>query len=346
LTQSDLFIALDYLNIEDPERRKKFLNFLKQYFNGYLFVGSTQPLYNPQLCLYFFRKYLRDSTFRNKISKFIDSEEELDEKGLHSIVDQNTKLSDSVFEIVRKNEFASSVTSHILEEDTIYMIDPKINFASLKKKDNENERSLNDENSLASFYYYHGLATLKEFSNTPEEARLGIPNVLIKKDVWKNLINLNKDINIVARFVESRMQTDLQDAIVLLIENALAHFDNHFYESALMLHVAHVFRELYIKDLVIKTEKEVVENGNEIKRCDLILEDSKTITIIELKRKHPQWIDFTSSNQQEAKSHGFELNSLTDTDKINYGDSYQRLKIISKNFMMLEIQTKEIHFLN
>jgi len=122
------------------------------------------------------------------------------------------------------------------------------------------------------------------------------------------------------------MQTDLQDAIVLLIENALAHFDNHFYESALMLHVAHVFRELYIKDLVIKTEKEVVENGNEIKRCDLILEDSKTITVIELKRKHPQWIDFTSSNQQEAKSHGFELNSLTDTDKINYGDSYQRLK--------------------
>jgi hypothetical protein len=67
-TQNDLRRALSDLNTVDA-RADTLLDIMNRFYNGYRFFGSSEPLYNSTLCLYFF-KLLTEPDQRNRILKF------------------------------------------------------------------------------------------------------------------------------------------------------------------------------------------------------------------------------------------------------------------------------------
>jgi len=122
------------------------------------------------------------------------------------------------------------------------------------------------------------------------------------------------------------------------LSNSNTRFDDDFHEAGLQVLLDVLFRQLQydVPGFLAKSQVVADEYGN---RIDIILEDSKNLTVLELKRKIPGFIDFEGNDEKSSKTtENIEatkkkLNTISHKDHINKGHNYQSLRDRFANFL-------------
>ena len=141
------------------EKTDEALNLMKTYYNGYRFAfGLNEYIYNPTLCLYFFKQFQEMCSYPRKM---LDSNLAVDESKLEYIA-QIPRGRDLLMNLVQKDH--GVVISDI--EDRFGIKD----MLTDKSKDNT---------FLVSFLYYFGVLTIA--GDTEDlQVILKVPNLVIK----------------------------------------------------------------------------------------------------------------------------------------------------------------------
>ena len=143
----------------DAEKANETLDLMKTYYNGYLFAfGLDEYIYNPTLCLYFFKQFQEMCSYPREM---LDDNLATDESKLEYIA-QLPEGRNLLLDLTQKGHetAVSKVSKRFGLKDML----------SDKSKDNE---------FLISFLYYFGVLTLAG-ENTKGEALLKVPNLVIQ----------------------------------------------------------------------------------------------------------------------------------------------------------------------
>ncbi len=156
-TQSETEAIMDYYNIAGEEKRKKALEDMKNYYNGYLFNKDAQTrLYNPDMVLHFM-KYFQNGEYPNKL---IDMNVKTDYSKIQRLINEDRLKEGSKIE-------------QILEEEEI--ITKLIEMFPLEAITNKDE--------LISLMFYMGMLTIDE--PILANVKLRVPNLVIKEIYWQ-----------------------------------------------------------------------------------------------------------------------------------------------------------------
>jgi len=103
-TQSDLRRALSDINIIDA-RADTLLDVMTRFYNGYRFFGSSQPLYNSTLCLYFLEQLTIPEDL-DKILRFASTPSPSPAETAdftNMIMDNNVQISENVLHLISRS---------------------------------------------------------------------------------------------------------------------------------------------------------------------------------------------------------------------------------------------------
>ncbi len=216
------------------------LNLMKTYYNGYLFAfGLDQYIYNPTLCLYFFKQFQEMCKYPRKM---LDSNLAVDESKLEYIA-QIPMGRDILLSMVQKNH-------QIPVED----ISDRFGI-----KEMLDERSKNNS-FLISFLYYFGVLTLAG-ENSEGEIVLKVPNLVIQglyvERVQKMLLPEPKERDDAVFAAKQVYQKgEMQPLCDFITNRFFALFDNRDYRWANELTVKTAFLTLLYNDILYIMDSE------------------------------------------------------------------------------------------
>jgi hypothetical protein len=208
---------------------ERVLNVMREYYNGFKFVGSSCNYYNPTLALYFLLRYFKSKseTFR----KLIDDQSTLDQDDLSIFLqDKNVDVSQKVFSLLSQSPAIDSVCSKLLNKDSPMVLSTILQVLPLTElTDNGAEQSI-QEHRIASFMYYHGIATL----TSAFPFQLQVPNQQIRGpflDRLRNTITSGRS-EFVSCFTNPTAES-MQILMQNIVDGQETVKDNYFSESAL-----------------------------------------------------------------------------------------------------------------
>ena len=187
-TKNELCYIFDELNIGENER-KKLIEDMTFYYNGYKFNKEGESVFNPDMAMYFLTNYLK---YKKYPDNMIDLNIKTDYGKINTLV-ANFKDTSILDEIINAGQ---TKTKLVEKFDISSMYDNIENFKSL--------------------LFYLGMLTIKgaEANNTI----LGIPNYVIKSIYWEKFYNrINNDVSInSSRISDSILQMPLEAKYLIL----------------------------------------------------------------------------------------------------------------------------------
>lgn len=276
--ESDIEEVL-YNNLElDQQEVAHVLEVMKTYYDGYRFPGSKSRLYNPTLAIFFLKKMLSPSFKHNILNS------KLDEIGTRQVlVDRNTKVSDRVVNVISKIPSSSDIVYKLSNEAFDVIVDGIHDSFSLHEMLHPPPGDVHGHDRALSFLFYHGVVTLKDDDgdHNMKPVILHLPNKLAKIEFLDRL----RDVLSLPEKLLYEFQCDPSVRTLYLLLNSIIEkqeslFDNTLSEVGLQHMIEAALRAQLSATSSLKAEHAIGEVG----RCDLLLELSGCIVVIELKR--------------------------------------------------------------
>jgi len=167
----------EMFSIEGEVKRKIFSD-LKYFYNGYLFSSeATTRLYNSDMIMYFFEKYVRSQKYPNPI---LDENVRTDYRKIQKLA-LLFQDSESVNNIIENNETEIELVTRF-PLDMMYK----------------------DKNNFTSLLFYMGMLTIKAANKN--KTILTIPNYVIKTIYWEYFQNyLKSEVNLDRKLIDTAM---------------------------------------------------------------------------------------------------------------------------------------------
>jgi len=135
------------------------LDLMKTYYNGYLFaVGLDEYLYNPTLCLYFFKQFKESCKYPRKM------------------LDSNLAVDESKLEYIAKIPRGRDILVSMMQKNRLVKIKDISDRFGITEMLSDNSR---DNTFLISFLYYFGVLTLAG-EDSEGEIILKVPNLVVQ----------------------------------------------------------------------------------------------------------------------------------------------------------------------
>jgi hypothetical protein len=181
-TEGDVVRALRLIPSLTDDDRKRALEIMREYYNGYLFVGSQTSLYNSTLAIYF----LRELAQRGR--------DVLSTASMATMMDDNVRVSHGLLSLMRDSAGGLRAVSRVAQCDTewrdqgcpparqsieVSRIEATFTLAQLLQP--SASESENYEQALL-LMFYHGVLTL--FGRR----HLVIPNLVASKQLVRQLV--------------------------------------------------------------------------------------------------------------------------------------------------------------
>ena len=80
---------------DDKERQRQLLALMREYYNGYRFMGSSEAVYNSTLCIYLFDALMSKNTTLDRLQQIADDNVTAD------FVDHNVSVSENLVKLIR-----------------------------------------------------------------------------------------------------------------------------------------------------------------------------------------------------------------------------------------------------
>ena len=143
----------------DAKKTDDALALMKIYYNGYLFaLGLDEYIYNPTLCLYFFKQFQEMCSYPRKM------------------LDSNLAVDESKLEYIAAIPMGRDILLSMMQKDHQVMIEDISDRFGVKEMLTDNSK---DNTFLASFLYYFGVLTLAG-ENPEGDVILKVPNLVIQ----------------------------------------------------------------------------------------------------------------------------------------------------------------------
>jgi hypothetical protein len=259
----DLVRALELIPHLTADQRLGALDLMRRHYNGYLFAGSEEPLYNSTLSL-FLLDHLANRT------RDIDELLALDTPTLlEDVADDNVKLSNSFVKLAREVPAGERAVAALLGESA------PIEGSRIVKKFTLDEllnTSADSGKEAQALLFYQGLVTFADTTFTS----LKLPNEIIRHTLFAQLAKSLKfrDIDKLLRApTAARLQELLQEIADIKEEKAIVN------EASFELRVAAALASLGHKD-DIRVQVETVKRL----RIDVLLVRGDKALLIECKR--------------------------------------------------------------
>ena len=135
------------------------LNLMKTYYNGYLFaVGLNEYLYNPTLCLYFFKQFKESCNYPRKM------------------LDSNLAVDESKLEYIAEIPLGREILLSLMQKDYYLTVEDISDRFGIREMISENSKN---NVFLVSFLYYFGVLTLAGETDDLK-IKLKVPNLVIQ----------------------------------------------------------------------------------------------------------------------------------------------------------------------
>jgi hypothetical protein len=260
----DLERALNLIPYLNADQRRGALDLMRRHYNGYLFFGSEEPLYNSTLSL-FLLDHLANRTRDVDALLALNGPVLLDR-----MTDDNVKLSNSFVNLARSVPAGERAVAALLGESAPLEgggIVSKFTLNELMSTSADESRK-----EAQALLFYQGLAT---YSDTTFMA-LKLPNAIVRQTMFAQLVTSLKfrDIDKLLRSPSAaRLQELLQEIANIKDERAIVN------EASFELRVAGALAYLGHKD-DIKVQVETVKRL----RIDVVLVRGDKALLIECKR--------------------------------------------------------------
>jgi hypothetical protein len=186
--EAELLGALKKVFPEDPGSVKEHLDVMKEWYNGYRMHKDGPLLYNTTLSLY----YLKNIWSGKSNTEF-------------NMLDQNTKISESIFELISKNPNSNLLITGLYngEEQSVH-IQETFRLLDLLTGIHDISRDY-----LLSFMFHQGVVTFSE------EGKLVIPNKLARNQFFDRVRKLLKPdtYSLIVQFFEMPSAELLTDIV-------------------------------------------------------------------------------------------------------------------------------------
>ena len=177
LTEVDIMRGFAAAGVKN-EDSKVAVEVLRKMINGYLFLGTTIPLFNSTHAIFFMQKFLDDEVFRAAV---LDGT-----LALCSIVDPNVVISENVLRLIDRTPAGFDVVERLLAIGKIELaghgIMDSIRLSDLVPASGTDAKHDAAVARVASFLYYHGALSL---ANSSSRRELKVPNDM-QRDVILN----------------------------------------------------------------------------------------------------------------------------------------------------------------
>eukprot|EP01094_Clydonella_sp_ATCC50884_P022324 TRINITY_DN50_c0_g1_i12.p1 TRINITY_DN50_c0_g1~~TRINITY_DN50_c0_g1_i12.p1 ORF type:complete len:679 (-),score=107.73 TRINITY_DN50_c0_g1_i12:186-2222(-) len=301
--RADVETALAHVDLR-PHDVKFALNLMEKYYDGYRFDGSTEPLYNPALCLFFLTRLAKNPSY------FL--EELRGPRRMKRMSDRNVNVSESVVGLVQR---APGGCEAVLAARSGEPLDVDL-WDDFRLREflspAEGESSSTDASQAATMMYHHGLLT---YSAT---RKLVVPNLIAKHRLLHQACSVRIPLRAVEEAVlhptERRWRRLIEDIFVL--GNSVATLcDNNCNEAALQSALCSAIGQLtrgignasHESELKVKVKVLENENENENKKtsedgyADILVQTGGSGVLLELKRLRPRQIEFKSERIMEKR---------------------------------------------
>eukprot|EP01094_Clydonella_sp_ATCC50884_P022327 TRINITY_DN50_c0_g1_i15.p1 TRINITY_DN50_c0_g1~~TRINITY_DN50_c0_g1_i15.p1 ORF type:complete len:662 (-),score=91.59 TRINITY_DN50_c0_g1_i15:186-2171(-) len=286
--RADVETALAHVDLR-PHDVKFALNLMEKYYDGYRFDGSTEPLYNPALCLFFLTRLAKNPSY------FL--EELRGPRRMKRMSDRNVNVSESVVGLVQR---APGGCEAVLAARSGEPLDVDL-WDDFRLREflspAEGESSSTDASQAATMMYHHGLLT---YSAT---RKLVVPNLIAKHRLLHQACSVRIPLRAVEEAVlhptERRWRRLIEDIFVL--GNSVATLcDNNCNEAALQSALCSAIGQR-IGDASHESELEVkvLENKSGVGYADILVQTRGSGVLLELKRLRPRDIRFKSKTITE-----------------------------------------------
>ena len=151
---------------------------MRKWYNGYLFPGASQRVFNPQISLFFMRKFTDDRDVKEATLRDIIAPEDL--------VSRNLRVTESMLGVLATSRAGTGPLAELLGGASTYTLHGRVvdefRFSDLMRWSVEGIES-ESEDKFCSYLYYHGALTFAERPHLFAE-RLCIPNELVRREFW------------------------------------------------------------------------------------------------------------------------------------------------------------------
>jgi hypothetical protein len=263
----DLERALELIPHLSADQRRGALDLMRRHYNGYLFFGSEEPLYNSTLSLFLLSR-LANRT--RDVDELLALDSIRSPVLLDRMTDDNVKLSNSFVNLARSVPAGERAVAALLGESAPLEgggIVSKFTLNELMSTSADESRK-----EAQALLFYQGLAT---YSDTTFTA-LKLPNAIVRQTMFAQLVTSLKfrDIDKLLRSPSAaRLQELLQEIANIKDERAIVN------EASFELRVAGALAYLGHKD-DIKVQVETVKRL----RIDVVLVRGDKALLIECKR--------------------------------------------------------------
>ncbi len=276
--------GLKGVNLEAP------FTLMVKYYNGHQFPGSTRTFFNPTLCLYFLSNYFMDPDWlRTELEEAkVPSNHVLKEL----LCDINFNAGDNVLALLCRSKATSVVVSQLLNNDNPVIVPYIHKTMKLRELTENSTNSVQQENLIASFMFYHGIATIR-YDDAPRRPpyKLYAPNELVRSRFLSRLradLELHES-DVLASFSNPDAES-VRRVLQKIVDRQETIKDNYYGEAALQSEIESALNTVqeYVDGLQVSAERNV-GNG----RYDLLIKvGSAPPVLLELKRVRPNAINY------------------------------------------------------
>ncbi len=142
----------------EKKKIKQAVDLIRTYYNGYRFSKTKKEyIYNPTLCLYFFKQFQKSCSYPDKM------------------LDSNLAMDESKLEYIAQIPGGTDILMNLTQTNQILISDIKDRFGIKEMLEDWSK----DNSFLVSFLYYFGVVTI---SGTTKDLKtiLKVPNLVIK----------------------------------------------------------------------------------------------------------------------------------------------------------------------
>ena len=271
-------------NLEAP------FNLMVKYYNGHQFPGSTRTYFNPTLCLYFLFNYFADPDWLRTELEAANAPSNHVLKDL--MCDVNFNTGDNVLALLCQSKATSAVVSQLLNKDNPVIVPYIHKTMKLRELIENSTNSVEQENLIASFMFYHGVASIR-YDDAPRGPpyKLYAANELVRT---RFLSHLRADLDLHEADILACFSNPDAESVRRVLQNIVDRQetikDNSYGEGALQSEIESALNAVQenVDGLQVRAERNVGDG-----RYDLCIQVGSAPTIVlELKRVRPNAVDY------------------------------------------------------
>ncbi|KNC51087.1 uncharacterized protein AMSG_12037 [Thecamonas trahens ATCC 50062] len=155
---------------------------MRKWYNGYLFPGASQRVFNPQISLHFMDLFTSSARVKEATLRGVIAPDDL--------VSRNLRVTESMLSVLATSRAGAGPLAKLLGGDATYTLEGRVvdefRFSDLMRWNLEGVES-ESEDKFCSYLYYHGALTFAEKPGMLPPDKLSIPNELVRREFWDAL---------------------------------------------------------------------------------------------------------------------------------------------------------------